>query len=412
MKLSQEALNKIRVAAKLGRSADIQAAVDIALEGINAKRNWHQEVKEWAAVTTGYFSVTSCYFELQAVTIQDKGAIRIALMRLKGEEMIESHPTKNGWYRRIERDCEVIDWQNAPTVEMPLKFPLGIEEYVKIYPKSIIMVAGKSDAGKGHPNGTLILSPKGWIPIEELGVNDDVFTQDGSITKITGVFPRGFQQCFDFIFNDGSSTTVDWEHQWTVKFDYQRSFKRTGHNNPNKQFQQWVTMPTYKIIARTDIGRVKKGKFIIPLNDPLRWGHRDVLLDPYILGLLLGDGCLVKLTPELSTSDKEIVDLVQQRGWRIRENKKRTPTSKIVYSCTKKGLYKTIHQLALRGCHSYRKFIPHKYLFNDVKTRFALLQGLMDTDGTVSKSGKFTSFTSTSPLLAVDVPQKMLITIY
>ena len=148
MKLSQEALNKIRVAAKLGKDKDIQAAIDEALDETKTKRNWHQEVKDWVAVTTGYFSVTSCYFELQAVTRQDKGAIRIALMRLKGERMIESHLTKNGIYRRIERDCEIINWQNAPTEEIPLKFPLGIEEYVKIYPKSLIVVAGKSDAGK------------------------------------------------------------------------------------------------------------------------------------------------------------------------------------------------------------------------------------------------------------------------
>ena len=50
-----------------------------------------------------------------------------------------------GIYRRIERDCEVINWQNAPTEEVPLRFPLEIEEYVKIYPKSLIVVAGKSD---------------------------------------------------------------------------------------------------------------------------------------------------------------------------------------------------------------------------------------------------------------------------
>ena len=148
MKLSQGALGKIRVAAKLGKDKDIQVAIDEALGEVNAKKNWHQEIKEWVAVTTGYFSVTSCYIELQAVTKQEKGAVRIALMRLKGEGMIESHLTKNGLYRRIERDCEIMNWQNAPTEEIPLKFPLGIEEYVKIYPKSIIMVAGKSDAGK------------------------------------------------------------------------------------------------------------------------------------------------------------------------------------------------------------------------------------------------------------------------
>jgi len=148
LKFSSEILDEIRATALGGTDSQLQETLEKAMEEANAKKNWHQEVKEWVVVTTGYFSVTSCYFELQAVTKQEKGAVRIALMRLKGEGMIEPHPTKNGFYRKIERECELINWQDAPTEEVSLRFPLGIEEFVKIYPKSIIMIAGKSDAGK------------------------------------------------------------------------------------------------------------------------------------------------------------------------------------------------------------------------------------------------------------------------
>ncbi len=75
MKLSQKALNKIAVAAKLGKSADIQVAVDEALAGTNTKRHWKEEVREWIVVSDSYWNVRVLYIELGAVSKNDKGAI-------------------------------------------------------------------------------------------------------------------------------------------------------------------------------------------------------------------------------------------------------------------------------------------------------------------------------------------------
>jgi hypothetical protein len=153
LKLSSEALGKIRVAAKLGKDKNIQEAIDEALDEITNKKSLAEEVKEFVMSTDGYFFSTEVVKSLHLSTEpeqhrKDMKNISIILRRLREGGVIEKYGSKQGVYRRIERDCEVINWQTAPTEEIPLKFPLGIEEYVKIYPKSLIVVAGKSDAGK------------------------------------------------------------------------------------------------------------------------------------------------------------------------------------------------------------------------------------------------------------------------
>jgi len=146
--LSKEALSEIRVAAKFGKDADLQGAIEKAITQSENTKSVAKEIEEFIMTTDGYFSTTDVYKGLQLTTRKDQKTVVVNLLRLKEREVIEKHGAKSGVYRRIDRECELIDWKNAPTIEMPLKFPLGIEEFVKIYPKSIIIIAGKSDAGK------------------------------------------------------------------------------------------------------------------------------------------------------------------------------------------------------------------------------------------------------------------------
>jgi len=61
-----------------------------------------------------------------------------------------------------------------------------------------------------------------------------------------------------------------------------------------------------------------------------------------------------------------------------------------------------LSKLNLMGKKSYKKFIPHQYKFNTIPNRISILQGLMDTDGTVGTRGHI-SFSSSSKQLAKDV---------
>ena len=150
MKLSQSALNKIAVAGKFGKTKDIQEAIDNALEGVNEKRHWQEEVGGWiTAADDGFFQLRAIYEELGAINTKDKGAIRTALEFYKKEDIIE--PWKNrgyGWYRKKEGTLIGIDWKKADETPLDIKIPLGLGEMVNLYNGDIIIIAGESNAGK------------------------------------------------------------------------------------------------------------------------------------------------------------------------------------------------------------------------------------------------------------------------
>ena len=128
---------------------EAQTKVDSAVKrAIRKERPLAKEVEEWVLSTQGWFSSTEIYSCLQLSTRDEKKNVSIILRRLVDNDVIERHPSKNGWFRRIELDCEPINWREAPTDDMPIELPLDIHKMVNIYPGNIIIIAGFKDAGK------------------------------------------------------------------------------------------------------------------------------------------------------------------------------------------------------------------------------------------------------------------------
>ena len=75
-------------------------------------------------------------------------AVNVTLQRLVKEGILEKYGEKRGAYRRVERECEEIDFLNASESSLDIRWPFQIERYVKILPKNIIVIAGSPDAGK------------------------------------------------------------------------------------------------------------------------------------------------------------------------------------------------------------------------------------------------------------------------
>ncbi len=128
---------------------EILTIIDSAFQRKTGRsRNIHQELLSWVRVTTGDFHVTTSYGELQIVTKEQKAAARMAYHRLVVDGILEKSGKKDGFYRLTEGDAEDIDFMNADTTPFPVKWPLGIHEKVLIYQKSIVVIAGESNAGK------------------------------------------------------------------------------------------------------------------------------------------------------------------------------------------------------------------------------------------------------------------------
>nr|WP_185981707.1 PhoH family protein [Skermania sp. ID1734] len=256
--------------------------------------------------------------------------------------------------------------------------------------------------GRAQPLSTKVLTPSGFRPIGELSIGDFVIGSDGKPTEVLGVYPQGFKDIARVTTQDGSSTLCSMDHLWSV---YTRSDRRHGK-------------PPRVLETKEMIGNLRAAhyhRYELPLlSDPVQFASQPVPMDPYALGLLLGDGCVAgQATPSFATRDPELADALEAAipGVRLRKtseidhviNRVRTPDEVITLE---NPVTRAMRALGLWGTKSNTKFIPEVYLFNSANVRHAVLQGLLDTDGgPVTQRGRTcrVQYTTVSPRLRDDV---------
>ena len=349
-----------------------------------------EEIKAWVMSSQGDFLSSQIDKDLNLSSRVDKKNLSKILSRLVLEGLIERVGRKYGCFRRIERDSNVLDWRNADTsTVVDLIWPFHLERLVTLYPKNVIVVAGSPNAGKGHPHGTPIMTPTGWKNIEALKVGDEVAAGDGSWTKLKGVFHRGPQQIFRVEFSDKTWIECDHEHLWQVQREHGRGKEKV-----------WDVLPTYALLARPYFRQT--GRLQLPLAGVVQFEEQDVPIHPYVMGALFGDGNFSKKgSTRITSADQEVFDRIEKHN-PLGKSGKMTKNNRCP-SRTLLNLMPLIRDLGLAGKRSWEKHIPKKYLLNSYENRVELLRGIMDTDGTVSPSGKSVSFSSTSKQLSEDV---------
>ncbi|GAN33723.1 MAG: hypothetical protein DYG83_10325 [Candidatus Brocadia sp. AMX2] len=106
------------------------------------------EVKEWILSSNGVFLSSDVVKCLQVSSRDEQKNLSKILSRLCEEGVIERHGEKNGCFRKIKKDYEVIDLSSVSINPLPIVWPFGIHEKVYVLPKSVAVVAGETDAGK------------------------------------------------------------------------------------------------------------------------------------------------------------------------------------------------------------------------------------------------------------------------
>jgi phosphate starvation-inducible PhoH-like protein len=231
--------------------------------------------------------------------------------------------------------------------------------------------------GRAQPVATPVLTPDGFRPIGSLTVGDLVIGSNGKPTPVIGVYPQGEKDIYRVTTQDGASTLASGDHLWAVAT---RADRRRGK-------------PLRVLTTREMIGHLRANhyhRYELPLhNAPVRFPYREVPMDPYALGLLLGDGCLTGTnTPGFATGDPELAWELQLRLPGIQVRPKQGPDYQLSQA-TAPGDVITLEnpvtgvarRLGLHGTRSATKFVPDLYLHNSAKVRLAVLQGLLDTDG-------------------------------
>ncbi|HYH84061.1 MAG TPA: PhoH family protein [Pyrinomonadaceae bacterium] len=285
---------------------------------------------------------------------------------------------------------------------------MDAERVTKMLEKRIIEVAPLAFMrGRAHPLHSKILTPTGWRELGSLKVGDFVIGSDGKPTEVTGVFPQGEKLVYRVTMTDGGSALACAEHLWAV-----RTASDKRRNKPLRVLQTQEMMDNLRCFHQY--------RYELPLlSAPVEWPQRTVPLEPYSLGLMLGDGCMTgRTSPSFCTSDAELVSSLEasladmQLSFRRKSSVDYTITNPLAgkgghFSLMQRNpLTQALRALHLSGTYSSTKFIPEDYLYNSAEVRLAVLQGLLDTDGgPVTQEGRTCriQYATTSERLKDDV---------
>lgn len=269
------------------------------------------------------------------------------------------------------------------------------QDLVRVAREFSVPLIGVSDSHYAHPDDwkdhellaqpltSLVLTPTGWVKMGDLEKGEEVVGSDGRPTEILGINPRGIQEVYEVTFDDGTRVRSTKDHLWTVYGDAFSDRRRT-------------TVPLSYIIERPH------KTFNVPLVDPIEGQEQTFVIDPYLMGALLGDGHFNDSgNVILACSETEILDLCElPEGCSWKDY--RDDSYGLIGTGHKNPALQEIRDLGLIDSRARTKYIPPRYLEGSVVQRLRLLQGLMDTDGSVGQDGSV-EFGTISPRLAEDV---------
>ena len=267
------------------------------------------------------------------------------------------------------------------------------------FKKALLLIARKNT--KALALDTRIPTPKGDRTIADIEPGDYVFGVDGKPVKVLAtseVFKN--RKCYEIEFEDGEKIVCDECHKWTVQTkggkrrlvyvpisDRKSRCKHAIDKDGNLTLQTFEMVDDYAR-KRAD-GKGVEYKYRVPVPKPLEYSKKKLLLDPYVLGVWLGDGDhhdnriavgkedVETLIRELEKHGANIYSVKEFSGkYEVRIGKEIAP-------------HKNDIREALRKLNVWRnKHIPKIYFTASIEQRLELLKGLMDTDGTVSKAGQ------------------------
>lgn len=260
----------------------------------------------------------------------------------------------------------------------------AVERLLKAKNGILVSVCG---SGKGLPLNAKVYTPTGWKYNGDLEIGDKVIGSNGKETEVTGIYDKGEVPAYKLTFNDGVQVICDKDHLWAVQTQPQRS--------AGKGFYTVNTQSIFNYYVKAKLQGRRNFEYYIPVVKPVQFEKKQTPIDGWLLGFLIGDGCLAKTDLRISNSEKDLIEKAEKKvGKPFRK------INEYDYYIPKTSLNAELRNLGLIGHRSYEKFIPDIYKYNDINTRLAVLQGLFDSDGNISK-GKY-EYSTSSKQLAYD----------
>ncbi len=281
---------------------------------------------------------------------------------------------------------EIADDQ--PFILHPGEFVLGSTlERVQLPDDLVARLEGKALA-----LDTEVPTSQGWRTMGDLRVGDLVFDEEGfPCVVVNATEPMCGRPCREVLFSDGTTVVADADHLW-----------RTVDKNGRRYGGAVDDVRRTDEIAQTL--RVRgECNHQVPLAGAVWYPSRELPIDPYVLGVWIGDG--TSMQAEITCANEEILEQVGAAGYGVAAQRTRPLCYRIGGTgrtrdpntgryARNDSLSSTLRNVGLLG----RKHIPEEYLRASIEQRRALLEGLMDTDGYVDTFGRCDLTTVREPL--------------
>lgn len=292
-------------------------------------------------------------------------------------------------------------WQNSPFLQKyipEIRFTDIRWEFINESGNSFV-VGGYG--AKALSLDTEVHTLDGTKTIADVQVGDRVFGSDGVLTTVVGKSEIFHRPMYRISLRDGRTLDVCEEHLNSVVIK-----NKKGKSHQILTTKELIEKPL-QLVRNRKYGEgkqytSKEDLVFIECCAPIQYPERSLPIDPYTLGVILGDGRIrkdcgsVELTGHVDDFPHYMKNIPYTFGkFQIDARNHNVKTQSI------RGLGKSLVQLGL-NVHGNDKFIPPAYQHSSIEQRLALLQGLMDTDGTVGtrKINSVASFTTNSELLA------------
>lgn len=276
---------------------------------------------------------------------------------------------------------------------------------------------GQAGGGKGASVDEVLPCPSGYIRMGDVKVGDTLFDQDGNTCTVNAVSPVSNRKCYSVKFDDGSEIVADDVHRWltltaaerlqrlclTDEWRERRRAKRPSRAllNPQKpgtaaavavlnreRKYTYISSPqpsirnTEEIASSVSVGKNGRLNHSIEIAGPINLPDIELPIEPYLLGLWLGDGTSANSYIGMMDADwKDIVHFVKSE---VHSNIYPAGYVKPFRLVRFRGLLKSLKECGLIA----NKHIPPAYLRSSIEQRRELLRGLLDTDGHCDKRGR------------------------
>lgn len=241
-----------------------------------------------------------------------------------------------------------------------------------------ILLSVPPQFGKLLANDTPILTRNGWKKHGDLVIGDEVINHNGNFVKVTHVFPKQFANK-KITFTNGEEICCHENHEWVF-------YDRAKHGHPLRTLETKYLEQEYE---NSIVGRGHRYRFLLPTKQFEKGEEKELFVNPYVLGVWLGDGKRTDGTICACKEDRITID--ECRKFYPNGAEWAHKTTGVIYSQLN-GMFADLRKYYLFYGKNKKKYIPQEYLTASINQRLELLAGLIDTDGHIDHKHNRISF--------------------